>query len=133
MPGVKPDELARLQHQLLAAALGGPPLPGGGVVMLPDLQFVRAGAEVVLSQANLASAVRLDDLPEPVRAADQPQGAWLEFAPVQQRGDHLTLALQVRATPPRGDRPLPLSAVTVEFERGPDGWIPSSPPAAMAT
>ena len=87
----------------------------------------------MLSQANLASAVRLDDLPERVRAADQPEGAWLEFAPAQVQGDRLTLALQVRATPPQGDRPLPLSAVTVEFERGPDGWTPCGPPAAMAT
>jgi len=133
MPGVTPDELARLQHQVLAAALGGPPLPGGTGLMLPDVQFAKAGEELVLSHANLAAGVRLDDLPAAVRsAAPGSSPAWLEFAAAETDGDRLTLALQVRAAS-SGGRTLPLSSLTLQFRRAGDSWTLSAPPAAASS
>lgn len=134
MPGVTPDELARLQHQVLAAALGGAPLPGGTALAMPDLQFAKVGHEVVLSNANLAAGVRLDDLPTAVRsAAPGSAPAWLQFAPAEIHGDDLTLALQVRATPPGGGREMPLSSLTLQFHRDGGSWTLAAPPAAAAT
>jgi hypothetical protein len=134
MPGVTPDELARLQHRVLAAALGGAPLPGGAPLAMPDLQFAKVGEEVVLSNANLAAGVRLDDLPAAVRAAAPGStSAWLQFAPAEIHGDDLTLALQVRSAPPGGGRELPLSTLTLQFHRGANGWTLAAPPAAAAS
>jgi hypothetical protein len=135
MPGVTPDELARLQHQVLAAALGGPPLAGGTGLMLPDIQFARAGDEVVLSSANLAAGVRLDGLPASVRLA-QPSEATrgqLEFTPARLEGDDLTLALEVRAQAPGGRGAIPLSSIALRFRRQDGGWTLAEPPAASAT
>ena len=135
MPGVSPSELARLQHQVLAAALGGPPLAGGTGLMLPDVQFARAGDEVVLSSANLAQPVRLDGLPVQVRLAQPGESTrgQLEFTPARLEGDELTLALEVRAPAPGGRGAIPLSSVALRFRRQGGAWTLAEPPAASAT
>ena len=136
------DELARLQHQVLAAALSGGALePGGPSLALPDLQFTRQGQEVFLSRANLAEPLDLTALPQAVRlitpgdpraAVGTPAGH-LEFTPPSIEGGQLTLGLQVRATPPGGTSSVPLSAVTLRFERRDGEWVLAAPPAALST
>jgi len=140
VPG--PAELARLQQQVLAAVLDGRALePGGASLALPDLQFTRQGREVVLSRANLAEPIDLTALPQEVRlitpgarseAVGAPAGH-LEFTPPRLEGGQLAFGLQVRATPPGGTSSVPLSAVTLRFERRDGEWVLAAPPAALST
>jgi hypothetical protein len=137
---IGPGELARLQQQVLAAALSGRTLePGGASLSLPDLQFARRGQEVALSRANLAEPLDLTALPQirltTAATADRRGAAagYLEFTPPKVEGEQLTLTLQVRAPPPGGTATIPLSAVTLRFERRGGEWVMAAPPAALST
>ena len=138
---IGPGELARLQQQVLAAALSGRGLaPGGASLTLPDLQFARRGREVALSRANLAEPLDPAALPQEVRLITPATGygggaaaGYLEFTPPKVEGEQLTLALQVRAPPPGGTSAMLLSAVTLRFERRGGEWVLAAPPAALST
>jgi hypothetical protein len=120
-------ELARLQHEVLAAALDRG--------ALPDLHLTRSAEGIALSRTNLAEPVDLSGLSQPVRlvSSDASGAAHLAFAPPSVEGDEVTLALQVRASPPQGGGAMPLSAVTLRFRRTGGDWAPAGPPAALST
>jgi hypothetical protein len=126
MTDLHPGELARLQHEVLVAALGGS--------ALPDLQLALGPDGVALSKANLAEPVDVSDLPRPVRLISAgTTAAHLAFAPPSLGDDEVTLALQVRASPPQGGATAPLSAMTLRFRRDGEGWALAGPPAALST
>jgi hypothetical protein len=133
---------------VLVGVLGAQPLaPGGDPVRLPDLQFARQGEAIALSPENLAPGVDFGALPKPVRltapenartALEGPgkpaatAGGYLAFKPPVVEGDRLTLGLEVRAFPPGGGGPVPISALSLHYTRHGDEWILDRPPAALS-
>jgi hypothetical protein len=142
-PSPAAPEIAALQAELLAAALGVRSLPGGQTIRFPDAGYFEREPEIYVLNDNLAADLPVLGLPKPLRmmshgelaAAARQRGdvAYWHFRPVVHDASGIRIGLDGRLAHGDANAPaLGLSGVDVKFAKQGDQWIVSAPPTYVA-